>query len=218
MTIAWFMVKFHELNMDRLAFERVQNEIATNGLQRITDLRARVAAEKGKIAASKTFKQRFYSIKAAHGMIMFVSWMNITGRIFASDQSGDFMCHTYPAYKPINTKHFAGANTTAITLLPARDPNYNRLPWAKLGVTGWGAALLLGPLVGAAMVGAAWSLWEAKKAGRNAAKTKPIHVLQALAVPPTASAGDMLSPSGVNIRPEKVLEIRKSVELGVSAA
>eukprot|EP00878_Enallax_costatus_P046066 GHUV01055659.1.p1 GENE.GHUV01055659.1~~GHUV01055659.1.p1 ORF type:complete len:156 (+),score=42.13 GHUV01055659.1:45-470(+) len=96
MTIAWFMVKFHELNMDRLAFERVQNEIATNGLQRITDLRARVAAEKGKIAASKTFKQRFYSIKAAHGMIMFVSWMNITGRIFASDQSGDFMCHTYP--------------------------------------------------------------------------------------------------------------------------
>lgn len=90
------LIKFHELQMDKLAFLAVQKDVTINGLPDNMDLRQRVAAEKGRIAASKTFKQRLFSIKAAHGIIMFVSWINIAGRIFASDQSGDFTCHTYP--------------------------------------------------------------------------------------------------------------------------
>jgi hypothetical protein len=54
------------------------------------DLGAMIAAEKGRIAAAKTFQQRLFSLKALHGILMFTSWINIAGRIFASDQSGDF--------------------------------------------------------------------------------------------------------------------------------
>lgn len=105
-------------------------------------------------------------------------------------------------------------------LLPARDPAYGRLPWAKLGVAGWGAALSLGPLVGAALVGAAWSLWEAKRAGRSSAKAHPIHVqVNHLAVLSAASAaGDLTSPYGAGNRPEKVIEIRRSVEVAAPVA
>jgi hypothetical protein len=79
-----------------------------------------------------------------------------TGRIFASDQSGDFTCHTYPVYKPINTKHFDGSSNP-LTLVPEHDPKFPRLPWARTGLVGWSLAMLLGPLFGAALVGAIYS-------------------------------------------------------------
>jgi hypothetical protein len=110
MTIGWIIIKFHESCMQRQALAAVATSLAEAPAGPITsdsatgkqplDLETRINEEKGRIAASKTFAQRFFSIKALHGMIMFTSWINIVGRIFASNQSGDFTCHTYPVYKP----------------------------------------------------------------------------------------------------------------------
>jgi hypothetical protein len=52
--------------------------------------------------------------------------------------------------------------------VPTQDPGYDRLPWAKTGLIGWGAALLLGPLLGSLLVGAGVSYFEAQR-GRKAA-------------------------------------------------
>ncbi len=50
------------------------------------DLRAALVAAKVHLASSKGFVGRFFSIKAAHGIIMFVSWINIAGRLGAFQQ------------------------------------------------------------------------------------------------------------------------------------
>jgi hypothetical protein len=67
-----------------------------------------------------------------------ISRINIAGRIFASNQSS-FQCYTAPAYKP------AFGN---VSFVAGTDPNYSRLPWARLGgAAGWGAVLILVPLL-----------------------------------------------------------------------
>uniref|UniRef100_A0A383W6A7 Transmembrane protein n=1 Tax=Tetradesmus obliquus TaxID=3088 RepID=A0A383W6A7_TETOB len=192
MTIAWIIIKFHEARMQHLALAAVARSLAEAPAGPITssdnsssssgtagkallDLDARINEEKGRIAASKTFAQRFFSIKALHGMIMFTSWINIVGRIFASNQSGDFTCHTYPVYKPLDTPDIpdsASLDVASLTLLPTHNPDYAKLPWAKLGTAGWGAALSLGPMAGAALVGAAVSFFAAR-AARKSGRTTP---------------------------------------------
>lgn len=88
------------------------------------------------------------------------------GRIFASNQSGDFTCHTYPVYKPITTTHFDGMDAP-LTLLPTHDPKFPRLPWARTGLAGWSVAMSLGPLLGAALVGAIYSAVAARAAKKR---------------------------------------------------
>lgn len=113
------------------------------------------------------------------------------GRIFASDQSGDFTCHTYPVYKPINSKHFDGADAP-LTLLPTHDPNFARLPWARTGLVGWSLALLFGPLVGAALVGAVYSAVAARAAKKRSSRVVSGQKLAAVedGLPPVVVAKD----------------------------
>jgi hypothetical protein len=75
-----------------------------NGGEIVGSLEDMIRAEKGEIIAERSVWQRFFSLKALHGILMFTSWINIVGRIFASNQSGDFTCHTYPVYKQVGTK------------------------------------------------------------------------------------------------------------------
>ena len=106
-------------------------------------------------------RQRVFSLKGFHGMFMFLSWFNIAGRIFASDQSGDFTCYTYPVYKPIHTtkgftSHLNVSLVPPYDVLPAFDPDYNRLPWAGIEVI-WSLALGFGPFIVAFLIGCLWS-------------------------------------------------------------
>lgn len=82
MCVAWMIIKFHELRMDRAALALVSQQLAAGGTEAAAaskDLGAALAAAKAQLAAKKGFLQRFLSLKAAHGMIMFVSWINIAG-------------------------------------------------------------------------------------------------------------------------------------------
>lgn len=68
-----------------------------------------------------------------------------------------------------------------LTLVPAEDPKFARLPWARTGLVGWSLAMLLGPLAGAALVGALYSALAARKAsGRKSSKTVPDEKLAAV--------------------------------------
>jgi hypothetical protein len=179
LTISWVIIKFHERSMHRQALANVQKNVAVNGLQ--GSLEQMIAAEMDRLAASKTFLQRFFSLKALHGILMFVSWINIAGRIFATRLSGDFTCHTYPVYKPLDT-----LDNDQLILIPTHDPNYSRLPWAKLGLAKWGVVMLLAPLFGAALVGAAYSLVAARVASRRSKPSQQVDT-----VPGQAKAVDL---------------------------
>merc|ERR1712150_461721 len=76
------------------------------------------------------FSERIFSLKSIHGILLFSSWFSLAGRIFASNLSGDFTCHTYPVYKPIDTPEFQGKGKNW-TLVPEENPNYADLPWAN---------------------------------------------------------------------------------------
>jgi len=81
--------------------------------------------------------------------------------------STQYQPHPAAYYKQIDTPEFLGAGKP-LTPVPVHDPRYGRLPWAKMGSVGWGAALLFGPLLGALIVGAAYSAVASKKARRSA--------------------------------------------------
>lgn len=169
LSVGWLAINVHQARMSAAAASAAQERIKeAGGAVPGGDLGALLGAEKGRISRSKAFVQRFFSLKAFHGAAMFVSWINIAGRIFASNQTGDFTCYTYPVYKQIDTKHFLGAGKP-ITYVPIHDPKYSRLPWAKMGPAGWGAALLFGPLAGALLVGAIYSYVSARKASNASA-------------------------------------------------
>lgn len=65
--------------------------------------------------------RKMVSLKAFHGCIMFVSWINIAGRIFVTKVNIDFQCTTYPAYKPVTQEG-------SFKLVELVNPDYNKQP------------------------------------------------------------------------------------------
>ncbi|KAJ3036355.1 hypothetical protein HK097_003859 [Rhizophlyctis rosea] len=116
------------------------------------------AAKENVLPTTKTLSKtrqilsRFFSWKTLHGSVMFVSWINIAGRTFVTPPARTFQCYTYPAFKPITSKHYTYEAGSPLELVPQEDPMYARLPWAyKEGR--WAVMMLLGPLAGALVVG-----------------------------------------------------------------
>ena len=102
--------------------------------------------------------RRLFSFKAMHGYLMFVSWINIAGRVFVTPLRRDFECYTYPVYKPVSSQQFTPIPGQPLTLVPHDDPNYERQPWAN-NESGWALALSVGPFLGAMLVSASWGIF-----------------------------------------------------------
>ena len=153
LTVGWGCVKLHQYYMHNQVIETVQEVIQRGGTVFTVDLKDEMKKATISINASKiSWQQRMLSFKAAHGMLMFMSWINIFGRMFGSNQSGDFTCHTYPVYKRLDSPRFKGLNQS-LTFVPIEDPNYSKLPWAHTTLEGWGMLFSIGMLLVAAGVG-----------------------------------------------------------------
>lgn len=152
LTIGWFLINLHQL-----LIKRKINKILEGKKNFIEgDVPIFIEKLKNKIVNNKKCIHRLFSLKTFHALFMFISWFNITGRIFASDQSGDFTCYTYPVYKPVNSSYGItfGMNleNQPLSLLPETDPHYYRLPWAGIEVT-WSVILFVGPLIFGFLIG-----------------------------------------------------------------
>lgn len=93
----WALINVHQARMAAAAFASATERLAAAGAPPLPPggLAALVAGEKARAAASKGFVARLFSLKAVHGALMFTSWLNIAGRIFASNQRPDsFSCYT----------------------------------------------------------------------------------------------------------------------------
>jgi hypothetical protein len=123
-----------------------------------------------RVASKKSWSERLFSAKAAHGMLMFMSFVNIIGRLGASDQSGGFQCYTFPVYKKLDSSKFQGADQD-LTLVPVHDPNYDRMPWASSDLS-WGFELSVGPLAAAFVVGAVFSFYFSTR--QSEVETRPV--------------------------------------------
>jgi len=159
--IGWVLIVFHMQQMERAAMKLVEKKVANGDVP--FDLLEQVNKAKGEIAAAKTWRERLFSLKAAHGILMSISYSNIVGRVLVTQVVQDFHCYTYPVYKPLGPY----TNQTQINFVPGIDPLYSRLPWSKTGMAGWAIALLLGPLLAASIIGAVWSVIVSHKAAQN---------------------------------------------------
>ncbi|KAJ3120518.1 hypothetical protein HK098_004546 [Nowakowskiella sp. JEL0407] len=104
------------------------------------------------VAKFKDIMGRMFSLKGLHGCIMFVSWINIAGRVFVTPPVQDFECYTYPAFKQVNTKYHNYTVGEPVTFVPQVDPNYKRMPWAGWE-EGWLVVMFVGPYIAAFLFG-----------------------------------------------------------------
>ncbi len=145
--LAWIFIVIYKMIFQSKLVDRVDAKVRSEGLGKST-LSEIMTSETKSMLEEQTWMQRLFSLKAAHGALMFTSWVNIAGRIFASNQSS-FVCYTAPAYKPVYRN---------VSFVAMSDPNFSRLPWARLGTAGWGALLLFAPLLAALIFGVCYVL------------------------------------------------------------
>ncbi|KAI9024120.1 hypothetical protein DFJ74DRAFT_667515 [Hyaloraphidium curvatum] len=176
LTIGWAVINIYQQQMQAAATKSVGEKLKVAGAVPV-DLGKMIAEEKGIIADSRTFWQRILSLKALHGALMVTSWVNIIGRVFVTPLTNDFECYTYPYYKPIDTNQFQGAGL-APQPVPENNPNYMKLPWAKMGIVAWGVALSVGPLVGSYVIGIIWVAIANYIHKRKAAKEASVAAVQ----------------------------------------
>ena len=169
LSVGWIAIKVHELEMNKLANTSLKNVILKTGIDQDADLGRLLIQQKIQIAGAKTFRARVFSYKALHGLVMFVSWFNIVGRIFASDQSGNFTCHTYPVYKPIDSKTEGNYSGKPLTFVPERNPKYDKLPWAYFEGP-WMAILFFAPAIIFGIVGGTIAYRNSSKAAQKQEK------------------------------------------------
>lgn len=167
LTIGWVVVVVYQGQMQRKAVLLAESQ--TKFQEAGGDWNKLISAAKKEIAAGKSFRERILSLKAFHGAMMFMSWMNIAGRVFATPNINDFTCYTYPYYKPIDTPVFQGAGQP-ITPVPAYTPAAGAAPWNIMGLTNWSILMSIGPLLVAYAVGVIYSYIAARRGTKPAAK------------------------------------------------
>ena len=156
LTLAWILILLHKSWLNNLVLQNLQERFKKSILSiNSKPLTEHINEEKTQILGKRNACQRLFSYKAFHGALMFMSWINITGRIFASDQSGDFQCYTYPIYK-VGNETSLNQSVIEFEIVPEIDPNYDRLPWAHIE-SWWAVIFSVGILVVALIFGAIWS-------------------------------------------------------------
>jgi len=168
-TFGWVAIKFHQAKLHHAALALVESRLGEE--QRVDasfKLQEAVAAAKRDVSWAKTGMQRFFSYKAFHGLMMFWSCEGLFGRLFASNQSGDFTCYTYPVFKPVNSNQYATDGMILegepLRFLPLEDPNAASRPWARMGGDWvWMGVCFATPVAAALLFGIAFSLVSARR-------------------------------------------------------
>jgi len=172
LAIGWIIIVIYKEQMNRKALDIVDKRI-TEGVTESKNLEQMINEAKGEIITQRSFKERLLSLKSLHGILFFSSWYSIAGRIFASNQSGDYTCHTYPVYKPIDTPEFEGKGKDW-TLVPEANPYYSELPWSN-GETAWSFMMLGLSYLAAILVGAAFSFYFSRRDAKKRQQSNEIH-------------------------------------------
>jgi hypothetical protein len=161
LTVGWIAILMYKIGVEQKVLGETQKRLTSKSKDEAEiNLQQLMDESKTHVLRSMTWKERFISLKTVHGTMFFISWFQITGRIFASDQSGNFDCYTYPVYKPIPTTE--GDFTDTVTFVPTHDPNWDELPWSKNGPVAWCMSLIFGSMAFALLVGAIWTYFDVR--------------------------------------------------------
>jgi len=168
--LGWFIIKVHQNQMLAGALEIVDSWV-TEGKLKGRPLAVAVEKAKEQIAMRKTWQQRVISYKAAHGILMVLSWWNIAGRIAFTPINDEFTCYTYPVYKPVNAPYYTTAELGLDLagkppgFVPILNPEGEKGPWKKVPgkEVGWAIIMFSFPVLLGVGVGVAYSMWAAPR-------------------------------------------------------
>jgi hypothetical protein len=169
MIFGWFIIKQHQNQMTTRGLELVEQWLKEEKMAG-RSLMVALADAKDQISRAKTWVQRFISYKAAHGILMTLSWFNIAGRFLATGAPEmEFTCYTYPVYKQVDAPIYRtrddnwGSKSLAERLLPLEREKGT----LGRGFPGqeWGFATMLFffPVILSVVIGLGFSKWAAKR-------------------------------------------------------
>ena len=72
---AWLLIKIYEQMMNNAVTKRVETELKNMSSTKNIDLKQMRKTEIGKILKNRSWSQRFFSLKTAHGILMLLSWV-----------------------------------------------------------------------------------------------------------------------------------------------
>jgi len=175
--LGWFVIKLHQNQMLNGGMEIVDSWVKEGKLNG-RSIPAAIGEAKTEFAKSKNWKQRFFSYKSLHGILMTLSWFNIFGRIMATTKNDEFTCYTYPVYKPVNASIYRtkGMNLEGmpLKLVPHDDVRERPVVWKTVpgAELGWMAMLFATPVVLSLIVGIIFSCIAEKREVRQVALKK----------------------------------------------
>jgi hypothetical protein len=176
MIFGWFIIKQHQNQMTTLGLELVDQWLKEDKMAG-RSLKVALADAKEQITRAKTWVQRFISYKAAHGILMTLSWFNIAGRFMATGAPEmEFTCYTYPVYKQVNAPIYRtkGDNWASKSLVERLLPLESEKGGAGRNFPGqeWGffAMLFFFPVISATLFGIVFSKWAAGRERENLKK------------------------------------------------
>lgn len=171
LSLGWIAINFHQIQLKSLVEKSLDKKIkADNGIMGNITFSELLKVETTNILNNRTFVQRFVSFKSLHGIMMVSSWGSIVGRLFASNQSGDFTCHTYPTYKQVSFPQSGGDNPGNLTFVPTHDPRFERLPWSD-GPYVWAIRNIITTIFMCMIVGAISSYLSYRRAPKAIARS-----------------------------------------------
>ena len=168
MSLGWIIIKFYQSQIRKIATNLVEESIKQMKIidNKTFNLEQLYNDKLIQYLNHRNWKQRYFSLKTVHGVLMTLSIFGIIGRIFASDQSGNFTCYTYPVYKPVNADMGGSAGMDLqdkpLQIVPEDDPDYDKLPWAGVE-TLFALRGVLIPIGVGAIIGLVWACVAAKQ-------------------------------------------------------
>jgi len=158
----FFVIAMSCLTIGYPAIRAHQTRFAARIIEHATELQAgedgksRTVAEyceearRGLLNRPRTWRERFFSLKALHGYTMTWAWYNMAGRTMVTDVSEWSGCNTYPAFKD---------PSGVVRLVPEIDPDYS----FNTGEASFAIGVTLPAMLGFALFGIVWSVVAEKR-------------------------------------------------------
>ncbi len=117
LTVGFIVIRIHQQRVQQKMLKSVFRQLKEE--PKLTFDEAKQRAAESVFGRPISFAERFFSLKALHGLTMACSWYMMFGRAIVTNPATQWQgCWTYPALKALD------ANGMPI-LVPAEDPQYS---------------------------------------------------------------------------------------------
>jgi hypothetical protein len=106
-TIGWNAIKLYMSRFNDTLKEKINERLnymfgKSSSSDKALDIKEIESEEKMKLIVTKSFKERFFSLRMLHGLLLTFSWAQMVGRIFVTNPFTSWNgCWSYPAYKTL---------------------------------------------------------------------------------------------------------------------